>query len=124
MFGRGSGTSGSGGLGSGGFGCVATSTWWGRIAEPSCIARAPRTDGTQSAWGPSMTTKNPDTGSKQEDAKREIVKKPGREDVHEQREPDQPREGVVTPGKGKNAPGAAPPVRPPKGGESGTSGGS
>jgi hypothetical protein len=29
------------------------------------------------------------------DTKKQVTESPGRDDVHEQREPDQPREGVV-----------------------------
>ncbi len=38
---------------------------------------------------------NPTETNKDREAKEEPAKKPGRDDVHEQREQDQPREGVV-----------------------------
>lgn len=45
-------------------------------------------------------------------SKREMTNNPGKEDIHEQRTPEQPREGVVPDkGKGKDKDKAAP--RPP-----------
>ncbi|HVH43442.1 MAG TPA: hypothetical protein VM925_13905 [Labilithrix sp.] len=41
--------------------------------------------------------------------KKEITQNPGRDDVHEQRDADQPREGVV-----EKQPGAADPKRTPE----------
>lgn len=38
---------------------------------------------------------------KGEDAKHEAEKSPGRDDVHEQREPDQAKEGMTTPSSDK-----------------------
>ncbi|MDB4947122.1 MAG: hypothetical protein JWP97_6656 [Labilithrix sp.] len=35
------------------------------------------------------------TGDKEQQAKQEATRKPGRDDVHEQREPDQGQEGKV-----------------------------
>ena len=41
--------------------------------------------------------------------KKEITQNPGRDDVHEQRDADQPREGIV-----EKQPGAADPKRTPE----------
>lgn len=38
------------------------------------------------------------SNGKEQQVKEEVVKKPGKDDVHEQREENQPKEGVVTPG--------------------------
>lgn len=47
---------------------------------------------------PVMSTEK--KGSKGEDAKHEAEKSPGRDDVHEQREPDQKKEGITNPSGG------------------------
>lgn len=46
----------------------------------------------------STETKGNDPGAKEQSAKQEVAKKPSRDDVHEQREQGQPREGVVKQG--------------------------
>ncbi|WP_394846780.1 hypothetical protein LZC95_04860 [Pendulispora brunnea] len=46
---------------------------------------------------------------KEDSAKREILKKPGKDDVHEQREPEQEREGTTrAPGQSALEPKASP----------------
>jgi hypothetical protein len=53
------------------------------------------------------------TSKVEEAVKREIVKKPGPDDLHEQREQDQPRKGVVTREPATETPGPSPKTKRP-----------